>query len=608
MCGIAGIISLREVDKDLIGRMKSQIMHRGPDASGIAMLNLEATEENCPDIFLGLAHTRLSIVDLSSSSDQPLMYLGRYTITFNGEIYNYKQLRDELVLRGHVFQTSSDTEVVIAAYVEWGPDCLNRFNGMWAFCLIDTLKNQIFISRDRIGKKPFYFALRDEQSFVFASEIKAILEVLKAPVEYDSKLVDNYIQKGPEEWCEDTVFKGIKRLPPATYIYCKLQNLMSYPKLIKFWELKPNLSDEEFNEAKALEYAKQYYEILKNSVEIRIPDEVNFGITLSGGLDSSCILYLVSEILKTRNSTNIPFTFSSVYKTSEYQYCDESKYIQISVNSVNCRSFSIEPNPAELEVEIETYLRLLDTPPQNTLMSSWFTYRLAKSHGIKVLIEGQGADETQGGYESYLMFYIANMQLFSALKNSIKAWNVAAQKKWIVLGCIFAFAKSILGKNYAVKMVGLLKISSSPYLPLNAVLKNSLVNPLQNLIHYADRGSMGHSIESRMPYLDYRLVEFLASVPSCYKIHKGWTKYLSRIAFSNRLPDEIVWRKEKMGWPAPERQWFDKELRRYSDDEISKYIGINDKKIHYLYKKNFGRYVRLYCLAINKKIFSRSWG
>lgn len=554
MCGIAGYISDKEVDELVIKKMTDAIRHRGPDGEGVYV---------CKEFVFG--HRRLAIVDLSSAAAQPMEYINRYIITYNGEIYNHIELRRELKAQGYIFTNESDTEVILASYDFWGIECLNKFNGMWAFVLYDKKENQFFISRDRFGKKPLYYNFSNG-TFVFCSEVKGIYAsdlVVKKPNE---EYLKRYLENGPNEYQLETAFEKIYRFPFAHYFLGTKDQLFNKPKFIRYWELKTNISREKFCPEKAQQYAQQYYDLLLEAVKIRLRADVKIGSALSGGLDSSSIVYLVNEILKEKSKQELQETFSSVYKSEGTQHCDESKYINLLANKLAVNSNQIEPIEKDIPKEHEKVIWHLENPPESTLMSSWYTFMKVNETGLKLTLDGQGADEQLAGYLSYIPAYLQSLTLLDFYKELQSFLKIPGAKKQILLAYLLVHTRILIGEKNLRKVFFKLKKRDIP-LPLNAELKRSIETSLVNLIHYADHTSMAHSIESRMPFMDYRLVEFLSSVPACYKMHDGWTKYLARLAFDKKLPDEVCWRKDKMGWPVPESYWFRGKLKNWFLEE-----------------------------------------
>ena len=590
MCGISGIISKKRIEKDIIEPMTDTIIHRGPDGFGYYY----------GEKFV-FGHRRLSIVDLSDAGHQPMQYLNRYVITFNGEVYNHLELRKELEKNGYVFQSHTDTEVIMASYDFWGVDCLNKFNGMWAFVIHDRLKDKYFMSRDRFGKKPFYY-YKDQEKFIFGSEIKVILAHPDVESKPNLKFLDSYVQNGAKEYIKETAFENIFRFDFSSYFEGSLEDIFENFEQNKFWEIKPNLSHEKFDEEKAKEYAKQYYELLEDAVRIRLRADVKVGSALSGGLDSSSIVYLVNKLLKEQDKEELQETFSSVYKSDGTQECDESYFIDIMALKLGVHSNQIEPKEDEIPSQIEKMIWHLENPPDNSLMSSWHTFKLVASTDVKVTLDGQGADEQLGGYLPYLLNYISSLSIVDMFSQAKKCLQIPNSSKYVFVGLCLGLYRVLFGEKFlkfTIKNIFKRDFETN----LNKKLGIDTMGSLITLIHYADHTSMAFSIESRMPFMDYRLVEFLASVPACYKMRDGWTKYLARLAFDGKLPDEINWRKDKMGWPIPEKKWFYGNLNRWFIENIescklSKKLSFKEKE-----NKRFSNNIKRMNLSIWEKSF-----
>ena len=590
MCGITGIISKKKIEKNIIEIMTDTIVHRGPDGFGYYY----------GEKFV-FGHRRLSIVDLSDAGHQPMQYLNRYVITFNGEVYNHLELRKELEKNGYVFQSHTDTEVIMASYDFWGADCLNKFNGMWAFVIYDRLKDKYFMSRDRFGKKPFYY-YKDQEKFIFGSEIKVILAHPDVESKPNLKFLDSYIQNGAKEYIKETAFENIFRFDFSSYFEGSLEDIFENFEQNKFWEIKPNLRHEKFDKEKAKEYAKQYYELLEDAVRIRLRADVKVGSALSGGLDSSSIVYLVNKLLKEQGKEELQETFSSVYKSDGTQECDESYFIDIMALKLGVHSNQIEPKEDEIPSQIEKMIWHLENPPDNSLMSSWHTFKLVASTDVKVTLDGQGADEQLGGYLPYLLNYISSLSIVDMFSQAKKCLQIPNSSKYVFVGLCLGLYRVLFGEKFlkfTIKKIFKRDFETN----LNKKLGIETMSSLITLIHYADHTSMAFSIESRMPFMDYRLVEFLASVPACYKMRDGWTKYLARLAFDGKLPDEINWRKDKMGWPIPEKKWFYGNLNRWFIENIescklSKKLSFKEKE-----NKRFSNNIKRMNLSIWEKSF-----
>ena len=590
MCGITGLISKKSIERNIIEIMTDTIVHRGPDGFGYYY----------GEKFV-FGHRRLSIVDLSDAGHQPMQYLNRYVITFNGEVYNHLELRIELEKNGYVFQSHTDTEVIMASYDFWGADCLSKFNGMWAFVIYDRLKDKYFMSRDRFGKKPFYY-YKDQEKFIFGSEIKVILAHPDVESKPNLKFLDSYVENGAKEYIKETAFENIFRFDFSSYFEGSLEDIFENFEQNKFWEIKPNLSHEKFDEEKAKEYAKQYYELLEDAVRIRLRADVKVGSALSGGLDSSSIVYLVNKLLKEQGKEELQETFSSVYKSDGTQDCDESYFIDIMALKLGVHSNQIEPKEDEIPSQIEKMIWHLENPPDNSLMSSWHTFKLVASTDVKVTLDGQGADEQLGGYLPYLLNYISSLSIVDMFSQAKKCLQIPNSSKYVFVGLCLGLYRVLFGEKFlkfTIKNIFKRDFETN----LNKKLGIDTMGSLITLIHYADHTSMAFSIESRMPFMDYRLVEFLASVPACYKMRDGWTKYLARLAFDGKLPDEINWRKDKMGWPIPEKKWFYGNLNRWFIENIescklSKKLSFKEKE-----NKRFSNNIKRMNLSIWEKSF-----
>lgn len=584
MCGITGIISKNTIPKGIVENMTDTIASRGPDGYGYHHDN---------DFVFG--HRRLAIVDLSPLGHQPMHYMDRYVITYNGEVYNHLELRNELMAQGYVFHSHTDTEVIMASYDFWGIESLKKFNGMWAFVIYDKLKDKYFISRDRFGKKPFYY-YKVSGTFIFASEIKAILAHPEVEAKPNINFLNDYIQTTCKEYTKETAFENIYRFNFSSYFEGCLADLLGDFTTQKFWEINPNLSHEKFDEQKAKEYAQQYYELLEDAVRIRLRADVKVGSALSGGLDSSSIVYLINKLLQEQDKEVLQETFSSVYTSIGTEHCDESEYIDIMAAKLGVHSNKIEPNEQDIPKEIKKMIWHLENPPENSLMSSWHTFKLVASTDVKVTLDGQGADEQLGGYLPYLLNYISSLSFMDMLRESKKCYVLPNAKKYVLIGLSLGLYRTLFGDKFLKFTIK--KIFKRDFeTDLNKKLAEDAMSGLITLIHYADHTSMAFSIESRMPFMDYRLVEFLASVPACYKMHNGWTKYLARLAFDGKLPDEVNWRRDKMGWPIPEKKWFEGNLKKWFISMLKK-----SSIIHHL--KHPGESVSKRVFALNVKFLN----
>lgn len=562
---------------------------------------------------IAFAHRRLSILDLTLSGHQPMSYLGRYWIIYNGEVFNYIELRNELTSEGYPFHSNTDTEVVLAAYDKWGNGCLHRFNGMWAFAIYDSSEDVLFMSRDRFGIKPLYY-YSDGNTLIFASEIKAILACDNVKTAPNISYCKAYIAEGPKEHIKETAFEGVFRFAQAGFIETPINELArSGVNEQRFWNCIPNLSSEKFDPRKATEYAKQYYQLLCDSVRIRLRADVKIGAALSGGLDSSTITYIINQHLKDAGQTEKQETFSSVYKSEGVQYCDESKYIDELAEFLNVNSNQIEPQLKDIICEHKKMIRAMENPAVGPNMGGWYTFKCVQQKGVTINLDGQGADEQLVGYFQYLWRYFMHLplrQIYGEFKACSKIPGV--KKRKLLISIAINILMRIFTKRLVLKILQMSSIRNarSWLSPVNQALYDDTTGGmLTNLLHFGDSQSMAHSVESRVPFMDYRLVEFLASVPATYKIHDGWTKYIARLAMNGKLPDKIIYRKDKMGWPDPSDFWFRGELKEWLCQEVEssvllKQLGVGHnirKRIQS--KEDITNLIRLLNLAVWHKTF-----
>ncbi len=643
MCGIAGIINLdgkaTRQARD-IHRMTDAMKHRGPDDEGFLLQSRdghkvlygddtptdpEGAEPVCPypedhiaNVYgsssrIALGHRRLSIIDLSFSGHQPMNYLGRYWIVYNGEIYNYIELRHELEAAGYSFHSKTDTEVVMGAYDKWGNSCLKRFNGMWVFVIYDSEEDKFFISRDRFGIKPLYY-YKDDKIFVFASEIKALLAHEEIRTSPNLQYCKEYIRSGPQEYLKETAFENIFRFNRASFLEIKADELRrSDVNEQMFWDYSPNLRYERYDEKRAQEYAQQYYDLLADAVGIRLRADVRLGTALSGGLDSSTIAYLVNQHLREKGETKKQETFSNVYKSDGVRDCDESAYIDELARWLNVNSNQIEPQTKDIIREHRKMIYAMENPAVGMNMGGWYTFKCVFQSNVTINLDGQGADEQLAGYSKYLWRHLINMPLRD-IPREVKVCSrlPGVMKVKILISILSNISMKVLGRKVLIKVLKMVGVSdaASVLAAVNEALYNDTMNyQLTNLLHFGDSQSMAHSVESRVPFMDYRLVEFLASVPATYKIHNGWTKYIARLALDKKLPDKITWRKDKMGWPDPTDYWLRGDFKEWMCREIEssvflKHLGVDhDIRKRASSNEDIANLVRLLNLSVWHKRF-----
>lgn len=595
MCGILFSVSKKQIKEETFKEMLQMMHHRGPDGDGYYVVN--SGEYN-----LSFGHKRLAINDLSERSNQPLHYQDKYTLIFNGEIYNFKELRSELESLGYSFTTESDTEVLLLSYVEWGEKAVERFNGMWAFIIYNSQDNSIFVSRDRFGIKPLYY-YQDESQLILSSEIKAIHKYLNTKPNLN--YLKRFIKEGALEFEKETAFTNIFRYPFGHYSKLELGDFDISKTKTKYWDI----FEIEQSAKSQNDFFKQYRDLLLESVEYRLRSDVTVGAALSGGLDSSSIVSCMSQKL---NKAHFK-TFSSVYKTDGTVDCDESYYIDLVKNSYKeIDSQQIEPKANEVKEAHRKVIYHMENPLEGLSISGWHTFKLVKQNHIKVNLDGQGADEMLAGYIHYLKNYIISSPKCSWW-DICRLFMLPNVKPFVLKASIFRIIRNIIPSIFFSKLVKKFNIHESNLKSLDEVLKYDFTHNLVNLLHYMDSISMANSVESRVPFLDYRLVQFAFSLSDEYKIKNGWTKYIAREAFKDSLPHEIVWRKEKLGWPNPEKFWLYGALKTDTLDAIknsnllAEILGkdvLDNFELESISIKDLIRYLNI---AVWEDVFFRKW-
>lgn len=599
MCGIVICLVPGRHPAGAALHMNHALRHRGPDGEGYLlvdgnrMLNLagpdtpfavleDAASPHDGDLRdfaqmpaqLVLGQRRLSIVDLSAGGHQPMRREGTrgesLWAVFNGEVYNHVELRVELEALGHRFRSHSDTEVLLAAYAQWGEAALGRFNGMWACAIYDAGRRELFIARDRFGVKPLYLWEGPDGALLMASEIKALLQhplVRSAP---DEEACVRFLQTGPQAGGAETLFRGIRRFPAGHWARRSLEGTGALrPQPYWQWPAEPDPS-RPFEATEADRLSQRYLELLDDAVGLRLRADVAVGTALSGGLDSSSVAALVNRRLRKAGADDLQQVFSSIYRDPAYAAADESAYIAVAAAQLGVRSHTIEARWQDLPKEHERMIWALDEPPANTLMSSWHTYRLVAAEGVTVTLDGQGADEQLAGYARYVQNHLVHAGWGEAVREA-QMFNrtMPGFGRQLIGGLGLKAIRSVAGVHPTQSLVRSLRMGSQPLRRVDEALRADFGTGLANLIFYADKTSMAWSVESRMPFMDYRLVEFLATVPPAYKLHEGWTKWLARNATAATLPDSIVWRRDKLGWPIPEEQWFGGPLAGWLQRQLS---------------------------------------
>ena len=568
MCGIAGFFIKKNCHLDktkLIKQMTDIIAHRGPDAEGYWCNGN-----------IALGHRRLAVIDLSEDANQPMISSdGRFIISYNGEIYNYIEIRNELIKNKVAFMTESDTEVIIEAYRRYGGDCFAMFNGMWALVIYDVVKNELIFSRDRFGVKPLYM-VDDDDCLVFASEPKAILKSFPQYAEPNMLWIYRYLSNTmKEDVDEESAYKNIKVFPPSNYgIYS-----IEIDKMVRkeYWRVDELLFQKKW--IKGRNPYKTFRKLFDSAVGLRLRSDVEVGACLSGGLDSSAIVGCIKKNVN---------TFSSIYDDVE---CNEEGYIKI-VNS-KWNTISHYTRPDEEKKYLTDYINKIiwyhDGPVRGGSLYSQYKVMQKISDNVKVVLDGQGADELFAGYIHYYADYIEDLYGEDSIISRIKAIKYATilKEEWpehrglladdLIIGLLgIDMAKSFRDPkseklmqsrrskklftdsflNSVVPQKRDIKIEKCKT-RLGSRLCNDLIRlSIPSLLHNEDSNSMAFSVETRLPFLDYRIVEFAIGLDSRYKIRNQWTKWIIRKSLKDYLPIAIRKRKNKMGFPAPFARWL----------------------------------------------------
>ena len=566
MCGIAGILSLGNpsegLDLERLRRMSAALAHRGPDDEGLWVE--EGLQPRC-----GLAARRLAITDPGPASAQPFTYLDRYVVVHNGEIYNHADLRVLMELEGLPFRTGSDTEVVAAAYHHYGPVCVERFDGMFAFAVWDRERQTLFCARDRFGEKPF-FHHHDHASgnLLFASEMKA-LWAAGAPKKVRPASMLHFLTLGITSHAllpELTFYEEVFQIPPAHTLTLSADH--PTPVLERYWDLdKETLRDIGDEEALSL-----FRSLLQESVLKRIPQESPWGIMLSGGMDSSSIAALCGLGSNTDKRVD---SFSASFPGFGK---DETDIIRSVTGKTGFNPKTTPPDAEGMLENIRAVAFHQEEPFGSAgVYAQWEVHRLARLDGVKVVLDGQGADEVMGGYTRYVHWHLQESlrkgvdvreEAQALIGNGfLEEWGwknrLAARWPGMAAAWLQRKARRIHEGNRDIDPGFLDRHSGADFIhkpfvrSLNDILYfDACMGALQTLLRYADRNAMSHGIEARMPFLSHRLVEFLFSLPSQLKIRDGWTKWILRQSLADVLPEDVTARKGKTGFEPPQADWM----------------------------------------------------
>lgn len=592
MCGICGLWYLdgRPVEAGEIKAMADALAHRGPDGEGFYI-----------DCSLGLGHRRLAILDLGATGHQPMPYAeGRYWITYNGEVYNFLELRAELEGRGYTFTSTSDTEVILAAYDAWGPDCLLRFNGMWALAIWDRRERTLFLARDRFGIKPLFY-LQEPGRLAFASEMKAFLPLpgfrprVNLPV-----LKGELLEVHSQEWSENCLLEGVWRVRPGEYAMVGADGTVQRRR---WWRTRDHLVEvpQELEEQ-----AEQFRALFDESCRLRLRSDVPVGTCLSGGLDSSSVVCAVAEVAR-QGGARVPSDWQRAFvATFPGTHVDERRYAEVVIAQTGVRPVfqAIEPQQA-LEVTDQVVFHLeqiYGAPP----WSLWLLYQRLRHEGVVVTLDGHGGDELLGGYDHYTICglyeagswrhcspwrYLELLRIYAGLHQGGPDTGVAGstgELLWSTCAPLRALRRLMhhptqasastegVDRWLSPEMRAIEPAMPTPGEPPmgNSLLDRTLYHDfhegvMQTILRNYDRMSMAHGVEIRMPFMDWRLVTFAFSLPATSKIGRGYTKLILREALKSRLPEPIRTRRDKIGFATPLSDWMQAGGTRWLTDMVN---------------------------------------
>lgn len=556
MCGIAGILSRggMPVDEVRLRAMTAAVAHRGPDGDGFYV-----------DGPVGFGHRRLAIIDLTDDGRQPMSYLdGRLVITYNGEVYNYVELREELESAGYAFRSHSDTEVILAAYAHWGPECVTRLNGMWGFAIHDRKQNIVFCARDRFGVKPFYY-VDTPACFAFGSEIRQLLPFLPRVAADRASLAD-FIMTNAADHSAATFFAEVQKLPAGHTLTYDLSTARY--EIRRFYSIGLREDVAQLGREEAVE---RFRALLTDAIKLRLRSDVTVGTCLSGGLDSSSVATIAAGLYTPTSGR----PFSAITAVSEEERTNEARYAERVARHSDMNWLTTRPTYEDFVSTLPDVVRAQEEPFGSTsLTMQYFVMKTARANGVTVLLDGQGGDETLLGYEKYYAAYIVTALRRRGVGAALAAMRETRRNN-ANMGPV-NIAKYLIGGTVAPARWLFYRrrhdyLLDPPPMPerirefaracrdefaLQELEIRSTNLPL--LLRYEDKNSMAHSIETRLPFLDWRLLETSLSLPGEFKIREGWSKWVLRQAMAERMPDEIVWRKNKLGFESPESLWLER--------------------------------------------------
>jgi len=546
MCGIAGFSG--EPNKKILKRMTDSIFHRGPDDDGF----IETSN-------FSVGFRRLAIIDLTSHI-YPLTNEERdIQVVLNGEIYNYQELREILTKKNHKFKTASDTEVIAHGYEEWGEDVVKYLRGMFVFVLYDKKKDQIMIARDRIGIKPFYYA-EYENRVVFASEIKALFAGFDIPRTPDDSSVYKFLAYRIHDIDKNTFFKHVKRILPGHYMI--IDNRSNY-RFEKYWYPTYNSN---FSSTKSdQEYANEFRELFLETVDLHLIADVPVGTTLSGGLDSSGITSLAAKIYKEKENKGKMYSFSAIHPG---ETVNEEEYIDSVVEYTGVESIKVTPQVDKFWDELETWTYFQEEPVISGAPYAYYVVMREARKYVTVILSGQGGDELLAGYIPYFMSY---WQSGFDQGMPMKSLSELFAGRDIYTKYVLSKLDDILHKQNQIRPIEFLKKPEDAEIPVFQHKRNLNERLFQDvtstttpcLLRYEDKNSMANSLESRVPFYDHVMAEFIFNLPIDQKIKHGWNRYVYRNAMKGLMPEKNRLRRSKIGFTNPEWEWIERKKEKF---------------------------------------------
>ncbi|MEM2143554.1 MAG: asparagine synthase (glutamine-hydrolyzing) [Candidatus Thorarchaeota archaeon] len=585
MCGIVAVYMRRPDNRlsRLLSKATDIMSHRGPDGRGFYA-----------DDRVLLGHRRLAIVDLGEGGSQPKTSSnGMVHIVYNGEVYNYIEIRDELRKRGCVFSTQSDTEVLLEAFALEGPACLSRMNGMFGFVVWDTRTHTMYAVRDRYGVKPLYY-LKSDGFVAFASEIKALLPFIDV-LQPNDPIIYDYLHHNCVDHTDESFFLGIHRVPAGHYVMVTEMDF----RVIPWYDLRAAVAQKvrelASGRCSARDNVERFRELFINSVRLRLRSDVPVGSCLSGGIDSSSIVCVAVSLL----GDKAPGTFQTYTASYGRGFAsDESRYVKLLTNHLGINANFIHPTVDDLNDLFADFIYCQEEPVTSTSpFSQYMVMRLAHSKGAKVLLDGQGADEILAGYHYFLGQFLAELlrrgrlvRFLKELAPLVRRRNVIALKALMshllphsVRLAASARPHQLLDRSFVKRNVGRRAVEKFLLDPrgLNNSLVNHILFRIQHLLRWEDRNSMAFSIETRVPFMDYQLLAYTLALPPEYKIRGGITKWVLRESLRDMVPARILGRTDKIGFATPERYWAShhdfrllKDLRDSPHPMLARYVDM----------------------------------